>query len=335
MNHKSEILRFCQELELDIVGFTKCRRFSELIPLFDSRIDMNYQNEFEERNVEKRINPFLLMAEGKTIISIAFPYLFQESIKSASGFSKYTMGADYHKVVMSYLQRICNFIAEIGGGAVPLVDSNPLPERYIAYLSGIGFIGKNNMLITEKYGSFVFLGEIITDLNIIIEDKDNAGNKFEKLSLYEKCGNCNDCLKVCPTKAINDKYKNPNICLSYITQKKQIEDIWLKKIEGRVFGCDTCQNQCPYNKDIEFSPLEDFKPFDFMLEGNLDELANIDNVIFRKKYSKTSCGWRGKNVLQRNAIINNLDNINRVNPERIRSEYVRDYYHRLLKLFKL
>ena len=109
------------------------------------------------------------MQEGKTIISIAFPYL-HDGVYNSNGFSLYTRGLDYHRVVKSYLDKICEFIEKIGGKAMSFVDSNTLPERYIAYLSGIGFIGKNNMLITKKYGSFVFLGEIITDLDIDTKD---------------------------------------------------------------------------------------------------------------------------------------------------------------------
>lgn len=95
------------------------------------------------------------MEEGKTIISIAFPYLWVEN-NIENGFSKYTKGFDYHRVVKKYLDRICDFIKSNGGEAISFVDSNTLPERYIAYLSGVGFIGRNNMIITEKYGSYVF-----------------------------------------------------------------------------------------------------------------------------------------------------------------------------------
>lgn len=335
MNYREKILAFCNNIGLDTVGFIKCRRFDELIPVFENKLQMKHQNEFEEQDIEKKINPFLLMKEGKTIISIAFPYLFPESNDSVSGFSKYTMGTDYHKVVMNYLNRITDLIEELGGRAVTLVDSNPLPERYIAYLSGIGFIGKNNMLITEKYGSFVFLGEIITDLEIIAEEEYTPEESIEKLTLYEKCGNCNRCLRDCPTKAINESRRNPNICLSYITQKKQLDDVWLNKLEGRIFGCDTCQNSCPHNEGKEYSRLEEFKPHDFMLKGDLEELLSIDNAVFREKYSKTSCGWRGKNVLQRNALINSLESLQNIDGNKIKSDYVKDYYDRLLKLFKL
>ena len=241
MDYKLRILEYCKSLGLDTVGFAKCRVFSELKPYFQDRKIKGLENEFEEKEIEKRINPFLYMENGKTIISIAFPYLFDYDFDEIVNFSKYTKGRDYHSIVSEYLKKVCEFIESLGGEAIYFVDSNSLPERYIAAQCGIGFIGKNNMVITEKYGSYVFLGEIIMDL-YIEEDKPKQN----------KCGHCNICQNACPTGAIKDE-NIPNICLSYITQKKDIEHEWFSKFKGRIFGCDTCQKNCPYNKKISFS----------------------------------------------------------------------------------
>jgi len=323
LNHKSAILKYCNSLRLDVVGFTECRVFSELRPYFEDRKEKGLENEFEEKDIEKRVNPFLYLEDGKTIISIAFPYLFDTDFSQIIDFSKYTKARDYHVVVSEYLKRVCNFIESLGGKAIYFVDSNALPERYIATQSGIGFIGKNNTIITEKYGSYVFLGEIIT--NIYIEsDKPQES----------KCGNCNLCQKACPTGSINGE-NTPNICLSYVTQKKEIEDEWFVKLKGRVFGCDTCQKTCSYNKDVDFSCLEEFRPYDFMKNINLNELINLDRKVFKEKYSQTSCGWKGKNILQRNTLINSIALNKEVNLGEINSPYVKNYYDRLLEFFKL
>lgn len=327
MSNKSKILKFCQDLGLDAVGFCTCRVFDELKPFFEERKAKGLQNEFEEKDIKKRINPKIYMEDGKTIISMAFPYLCEEVNNSSVYFSKYTLGRDYHKVVSEYLKKICDFIETLGGKAIYFVDSNSLPERYIAYLCGIGFIGKNNMIITEKYGSYVFLGEIITNLQI---ETDKP--------IEQKCGSCDLCMNTCPTKAVNKNGSCPNICLSYITQKKDIEDVWFKKLKGRLFGCDSCQDVCPFNKGISFSGLKEFAPYEYMKNVSLEELINIDNKTFKEKYSITSCGWRGKNVLMRNALISSVENNNileNINIESIRSPYVKDYYHRLLKAFEL
>ena len=257
---KEKILEFCKSLGLDTVGFVKCRRFSELEEVYNIRKDKGFENEFEEQDIEKRVNPNVYMEDGKTIITIAFPYLYNEDYVD-NGFSVYTRGMDYHYVVSNFLKKISEYIESLGGRAISLVDSNSLPERYIAYLGNIGFIGKNNMLITKKYGSYVFLGEIITDLEIQCEEE----RTLEELRTHKECGTCEICYKNCPTKVLNrSKMKNTNSCMSYITQKKDIEDKYLKLMKGRIFGCDSCQKECPYNKEITYTNIEDFKPLTFM-----------------------------------------------------------------------
>lgn len=295
---KEKINEYCNSLGLDTIGFIKCRRFDELINFYSFRKENGLENEFEESEIEKRINPNWYMKEGKAIISIAFPYLWVEN-NIDNGFSRYTKGLDYHRVVRSYLDKICEFINKLGGKAIPFVDSNTLPERYIAYLAEVGFIGKNNMIITEKYGSYVFLGEIITDLELGKEDV----RKFEEIKEYKECGTCTKCQKECPTKSINVNKINPNICSSYITQKKELSDIDIKLLKGKIFGCDICQNVCPYNIDINYSSIIEFKPLEFMCDLETEIYADINNKFFKENIAKTSCGWRGKNVIKRNAII--------------------------------
>ena len=210
-------------------------------------------------------------------------------------------------------------------------DNNALPERYIAYLSGIGFIGKNNMLITREYGSYVFLGEIITDLDL---QEDCPNRSFEKMKRYVECGDeCTLCFDECPSKAINATKKNANICLSYITQKKDLEDKWLPMLQGRLFGCDSCQKKCRYNQLVRLSPLEEFKPHSHMENHDTKELLTLDKKTFKEKYLITSCGWRGKAVLQRNAMIREaLWNDGDISKFKSNSEYLMDYKERIIKI---
>lgn len=326
MDLKSKIQDHCEKLGLDTIGFIKCRKFNELIEFYSKRKSLGLENEFEEKDIEKRINPNIYMENGKTIISIAFPYLHNTEYDE-NGFSVYTRGHDYHKVVKAYLKKICEYINSLGYEAIALVDSNSLPERYIAYLAGVGFVGKNNMIITKKYGSFVFLGEIITDLEIECEDLGD----FKNIDKFENCGSCEVCYGACPTKAINKSRKNCNICVSYLTQKKELEDKHINLLNGRVFGCDSCQDTCPYNHNVVYSNIEEFKPFLFMNENNTEILANISNKDFKETFLKTSCGWRGKNVLKRNAIIKlaKKDGIN-IKVLKSDSDYLNNYINRLL-----
>lgn len=323
---KEKIETFCNSLGLDSIGFTKCRKFEELREFYVYRKENNLENEFEEKDIEKRINPNVYLEEGKTIISIAFPYCNSEDFNCNNGFSIYTKRYDYHRVVKKYLDEICKFIESLGGRAVGFVDSNSLPERYIAYLSNVGFIGKNNMIITKKHGSYVFLGEIITDLEIENETK----RTFDMIANYEECGECRICIGECPTKSINKTKINPNICLSYMTQKKELNDkeINLLKKKGNIFGCDFCQLKCPYNENLEGKALKEFEILDYMNEEPYI-YANMDNKYFKEKISKTSCGWRGKNVIRRNAIINLKKKGIDIEEFKGNSEYINEYIDKL------
>lgn len=294
---KQQIEDFCKSLGLDTLGFIRCRRFDELIEFYEHRKEKSLQNEFEEKDIEKRINPNLTMESGKTILSIAFPYYHEGEYKE-NGFSIYTKRLDYHKVVKSYLRKICDFIEGLGGKAESFVDSNALPERYIAFLAGVGFIGKNNMLITKKYGSYVFLGEVITDLEMDFKEE----RPYAEILNFVECGDCTRCYNECPTKSINKNKTNPNICLSYLTQKKELSDQELSLLKGNVFGCDFCQLKCPYNEEIAANVLEEFKTLDYM-NDEIESFATMGNKFFKENISNTSCGWRGKNVIKRNAIL--------------------------------
>ena len=325
---KQRIQDFCKSLGLDTIGFIPCRTFEELRDFYQMRQDQNLQNEFEEQDIEKRVNPRHYMEQGKTIISIAFPYTDEETSPTyENGFSIYTKRLDYHKVVRKYLDQIISYIESLGGKAIGFVDSNTLPERYIAFLAGVGFIGKNNMMITEKYGSYVFLGEIITDLAISCEDQ----RQFEELSEYRECGSCQKCLGECPTKAIHLQRKNPNICLSYITQKKNISDQEIKLLKGNVFGCDFCQIKCPYNEKVELNIIKEFKTLDYMNEEAIT-YASMDNKYFKEKISCTSCGWRGKNVIKRNALIHLMNKGQDICDFKSDSDYINGYIDRLIEM---
>lgn len=322
---KEKIEDFCNSLGLDTIGFIPCRAFEELREFYKERQDKKLKNEFEEKDIEKRIHPFHYMEDARTILSIAFPYYHDEQ-NMDNGFSIYTKRPDYHHVVKGYLGKICEFIESLGGKAEAFVDSNTLPERYIAYLAGIGFIGRNNMVITKKYGSYVFLGEIITDLEIPCADK----HSFEEIREYTECGECTNCIKECPTKSINRHQINPNICLSYITQKKEITKKEMSLLKGNVFGCDFCQLRCPYNEKVKKNVLPEFETLDYMNE-DISVYASMNNQYFKDKISKTSCGWRGKNVIKRNAIIgvhyqNEQENLDEYRGD---SPYINEYIDKI------
>ncbi|WP_160679980.1 tRNA epoxyqueuosine(34) reductase QueG [Clostridium sp. C8-1-8] len=326
MDLSNEIIKYCASLGLDSIGFAQCRVYEELRSFYSERKAKGLENEFEEKDIEKRINPNHYMSEGKTIVSIAFPYLHDKDYTD-NGFSLYTRGKDYHSVVYSYLEKIVGFINSLGGNAIAFTDSNTLPERYIAYLAGVGFVGRNNMIITKKYGSYVFLGEIITDLVI----PQSTRRTFEDMKDFEECGNCRACYISCPTKSINSYSKNPNICMSYITQKKDIDDSFFPLMNGRVFGCDSCQKGCPFNEHINLSPVEEFYPLSFMEDNNEDNIININNSEFKATFKNSSCGWRGKNILIRNTLIRKaLYKHMDISKYKFNSPYLEEYKERIV-----
>ena len=336
---KKDIVEYCNSIGLDTIGFTKCRMLDELRPYYEYRKEKGLQNEFEEDNIDKRVNPRHYMPEAKTIISIAFPYLYSTSDDSAlniNGFSLYTRGLDYHRVVKKYLDMICDFISSKGYKTMGFVDNNTLPERYIAYISGVGFIGKNGLIITKKYGSYVFLGEILTSLELEEEDLINPEVLLDEISKYSKCGSCTICYDNCKTKAINRSSENkcyqspgnPNICSSYITQKKDLSDKEIKLLKGKVFGCDDCQIRCPYNKRAHKSGLKEFTPLETMNRDTI-EYAMMNNSFFKEGVNISSCGWRGKNVIKRNSIIKLLGENEGIKDISSDSEYINTYIDRV------
>lgn len=294
---KEQLEEFIYGLGLDTFGMIPVRSLDELKPMLQRRQEKGLQNEFESNDLEQRMNPAHYMEDGKTILSIAFPYYHEDDSKP-NGFSVYTKRADYHKVVKGYLGQICQFIEQSGGRAEGYVDSNTLPERYLAYLAGVGFIGRNNMIITKKYGSYVFLGEIITNLEFSCKDQ----RSYDEIREFKECGECRLCYQECPTKSINAGSVNPNLCLSYYTQKKELSDQQVKMLKGNLFGCDYCQLKCPYNQQAVKNVLKEFETCEFMKE-EAEIYADMDNKQFKEQIGKTSCGWRGKNVIRRNAIL--------------------------------
>lgn len=230
---------------------------------------------------------------AKTVLSFIFPYYAGEF--ENSNISKYAVAPDYHNTILNKLnllaqvfkQNFCNF------DFVPFCDNSPVPEVYTAAFAGLGCIGKNGLLIHPKYGSFVFIGEIITDMQI---------DTF--LSSIKSCDNCDACIKSCPSNALsNDKFEKSK-CLSFISQRKSeltSNEKELLNKTGCIWGCDICQNVCPMNKNIAKTEIFEFSN-NFKPIITQDELDNND---FEVKNSDRAYLWKGKDILKRNLCIIN------------------------------
>ncbi|KPU27099.1 4Fe-4S ferredoxin [Caloranaerobacter sp. TR13] len=300
MNLKKFIKEKAIEVGLDIIGFCSSEPFHEMKEYLVLRKQKGYVTEFESIDIESRINPKKIMSSAKTIIAAGLSYNIdfnnndKENILQGR-LSKSSWGIDYHNVLYGKLESLVSHLKKIKDIEYKIfVDTGPLVDREIAKRAGIGWYGKNCLIINDEYGSFIFIGYIITNLEIEV-DSESVSN----------CGNCRLCLDACPTKALEDDYiLNPKKCISYLTQTKEKIPYELRdKMNTKIYGCDTCQLVCPKNKNARKGKTKEFIPK--VTGGYLDivEMFNLSNKEFKRKYGHMAGSWRGKNILKRNCII--------------------------------
>ncbi|WP_427156423.1 tRNA epoxyqueuosine(34) reductase QueG [Streptococcus sanguinis] len=300
MNIKEEIINLAKEIGISKIGFTTADDFDYLEKSLRLAVDEGRNSGFEHKNIEERIKPKLSLASAKTIISIAVAYphkLKQQPQKTAYKRGKFTpnsWGLDYHYVLQDKLDRLAKGIEELTADFEykGMVDTGALVDTAVAQRAGIGFIGKNGLVISKEFGSYMFLGELITNLDIEPDQPVDYG-----------CGDCNRCVTACPTSClIGDGSMNAKSCLSFQTQDKGVMDLeFRKKIKTVIYGCDICQICCPYNKGLDNPLATEIDPD--LSHPELLPFLELSNGQFKEKFGHVAGSWRGKNILQRNAII--------------------------------
>ena len=240
-----------------------------------------------ERGIEERLEPSRTLEGAKSIISLAVSYypgwIERVEDKNTSRISRYALGYDYHKVISDKLRLLLNFIInEIKGEVKGVIycDAGPVMEKVIAERAGLGWVGKNTLLITREFGSWVFLGEIILDVEI---KEDNPGENL--------CSDCNLCIESCPTGAIiAPGIINASRCLSYFTTENRGEiPVELRDALGnRVFGCDSCQEICPFNKNVPETDEPLFKPKEELVSISLERLFRLVCEDFNKSFRNSA-----------------------------------------------
>lgn len=307
MDLKKYIIDKSKEIGIDIIGFTNTKNFEDIDKVLELRRFKNYETEFEEKDIEKRVSPKLILETGESIIVIGMPYYLdikekddgkKKSIKAK--LSKSSIGLDYHILLKDKMEQLINEIKkmEINFEYKIGVDTTPLIDRQLAKQAGIGWYGKNSNIINDKYGSFIFLSYIITDLEI----------KQDSL-MRDQCGDCDICIRTCPVGAIKFGYHlNATRCISYLTQTKdEIPYDLRSKMGVQLYGCDICQLVCPKNKDIielsKKNPKKQNLNENLVENIDIEELFDMSNKEFKNKYGNMAFSWRGKNVIKRNAII--------------------------------
>lgn len=300
---QQELIQYSKEIGIDKIGFTTAAPFTILKERLLKQQQLNYQSGFEEADIEKRTTPTLLLDDAQSIISIAmaYPSKMKEAPRSTKEerrgiFCRASWGEDYHTVLKRRLALLEVFLTEhvTGFKGKIMVDTGELSDRAVAERAGIGWSGKNCSIITEEFGSFVYLGEMITNIPFQ-PDKP----------LEDMCGSCTKCLDACPTGAlVQGGQINAKRCLAYLTQTKEpIPEDLIKKVGNRLYGCDSCQTACPYNKGMDHHFHEEMEPEGVVVKPVLKEMLTLSNRTFKETFGYMAGSWRGKNPIQRNAII--------------------------------
>ena len=259
------------------------------------KMKMNGEMKYMENYFEKRLDPRKLVDDAKSIISLTYNY-YPEDLqnKEAPKISKYAYGMDYHYVIKEklifFLTFIKDKIGDVHGRA--FVDSAPILEKAWAAKSGIGWVGKNSNLITKKVGSFYFLAELIVDLDL---DYDRIES--------DHCGECTACIDSCPTQAITQPYVvDGSKCISYFTieLKENIPKEFKGKFDDWVFGCDVCQDVCPWNKFSKSHKEPLFQSSSELMKMSRDEWNEITEETFNKIFKNSAVKRTGYKGLTRN-----------------------------------
>lgn len=280
-------------------GFSKAGFLADEQPRLERWLaeGMNGEMDYMARNRDKRLDPRLLHEGTKTIISVLLNYYPQEKQQDADApvLSKYAYGTDYHFVLKEKLNALLQFIntevAPCNGRA--FVDSAPVLDKAWAVRAGLGWIGKNTNLISVEHGSFFFVGELLVDLELLPDER----------LVSNHCGNCTRCLDACPTKAIVAPYVvDARRCISYqtIEQKGEIAESLRGQFRDRVFGCDICQDVCPWNLKSEAHDEESFKPNPKLMELSRNDWRNMDETLFAELFRHSAVKRTKYSGLMRN-----------------------------------
>ena len=267
-------------------GISKADFLEEEAPRLEQWLKKNMHGEMQymENHFDKRLDPTKLVEDSKSVVSLLLNYFPSKEPhdKTAPKISKYAYGTDYHFVIKEKLKRLLEFIyeeiGEVSGRA--FVDSAPVLDKAWAAKSGLGWIGKNSNLITKDTGSFYFIAELILDLPLNYDTPTT-----------DHCGTCTACIDACPTGAIVDPYVvDGSKCISYFTieLKNEIPSSFKGSFENWMFGCDICQDVCPWNRFSKAHSEPLFNPNNKLLSMSKSEWEEITEDLFQEIFKKSA-----------------------------------------------
>lgn len=280
------IRNFALSIGFDACGFAKAKELTDDAFRLERWLKENRQGSMQwmENNFDKRINPTVLVPGAKTVVSLLSSYHHpfhnnQIGTIDKPQVAKYAQGRDYHKVLKKNLNELFNYTTELVGkveGRV-FVDSAPVLDKAWAVQAGLGWVGKNSNILNKNLGSWFFIAEMIIDFEL----------KFDTPTT-DHCGSCTRCLEACPTDAIYEPYKvDATKCISYLTieHKGDIEERYHTNMHNWVFGCDICQDVCPWNSKAKLAQFLDFYPRNKVLDAADNHFKSMDEKSFNDLFA--------------------------------------------------
>lgn len=276
-----------QNLGFMFCGIAKAEFLEDEAPRLEAWLKQGMHGEMQymENNFDKRLDPRLLVDGARSVISLSLNYYPEQGQYDAltPKISKYAYGSDYHHVIKHKLKQLLKLIneqiGEVNGRA--FVDSAPVMDKAWAKKAGMGWVGKNTNLISTKTGSFFFLAELIVDIDL----------EYDIPATADHCGTCTRCIDACPTEAIVAPYiVDGSKCISYLTieLKNEIPSEFRGKMDNWMFGCDVCQDVCPWNKFSVLHQEAAFKPHNDLLTMNKRDWEDITEDVFQKVFKNSA-----------------------------------------------
>lgn len=299
-----QVKQQAREIGFHLVGITTVDQHQDGVNKhLNNWLNLGYQADMAWMDNPKRADIHAYLPEAQSVISVALNYYTPHQHSQQPGIgkiSRYGWGRDYHKVMGKKLKALCNWLRSQDESVITryAVDTAPIQDKVWAQRAGLGWIAKNGNVITKKYGSWVFLGEVVTNLSLTGDSPHTS-----------HCGTCTRCLEACPTGAITQPYVvDANRCIAYHTienREPELPPQIAAHLSGWVAGCDICQDVCPWNQRFaQETDINDFEPYTGNLQPQLSTLANLNEVQWDRQFRASALRRIKPDMWRRNARAN-------------------------------